>query len=112
MLPDAFCQYLAPLGKQQLGIPQSANAIPRIENHCSRYHRAEEGTTTHFIDSGHEARTCAPGLFFKTYCAAQSFQQAQFGSRRGEFLVGRLGISRHGSESKRMFAEVAVEAQA
>jgi len=56
MFANAFRQHLTPLRRQQLGIPQTAHAVRRIEDHRRSDHRAKQRSAPYFVDASHQRR--------------------------------------------------------
>ena len=52
--PDEFRQLLAALLTEQLGIGQPLDGPLGIEDHRRRHHRAGQGATSHFVDTGNQ----------------------------------------------------------
>jgi hypothetical protein len=100
-LADTLGEHLAPFRRQQLRIPQPADAVLRIQDHRPGHHRAKQRSAADFVHAGDPRRAQRPGSFFIAQRAAQLFQQAQLG-RRWRQRPPRQSLSRrhHRSQQK------------
>src|SRR3984893_4172378 len=102
MLADTFCQNLAALREQQLGITQPPDAVFRIENYGGGDDGSEQCSTSDLINPGNEARAQLRCFLLKPERTTQSFEKTQLGGRGRQRTRGRgLELWRHRTINRR-----------
>src|SRR2546423_13730507 len=87
MFANPLCQYLAPIGFQQLGIAEPSNAVSRVEDHGGGNYGTKERAASNLIYACDQPGACLPGLLFKFSGAVEPLEQPKLRSCLGELSV-------------------------